>query len=93
MIEFTVSPLSKSMPEMLVNALLTRMLRIKLAGYHRSFDVLSKHCDMADIIIGNREEFDVIEHTTMPGNKDNDHSAKALLEKDAGTIIKAAERL
>lgn len=44
-------------------------------------------CDMADIIIGNREEFDVIEHTTMPGNKDNDRSAKALLEKDAAMVI------
>lgn len=44
-------------------------------------------CSRADMIIGNREEFDVVEHITMPGNKDNDRSAKALLAKGVAMVV------
>lgn len=40
-----------------------------------------------DIVIGNREEFDAVEYLTMPGNTDNERSAKALLEKGAQLVI------
>lgn len=46
-----------------------------------------KICSMTHIIIGNREEFDVVEHNTMPGNKDNALSARAFLEKGAEMVI------
>lgn len=46
-----------------------------------------KICSMTDIIIGNREEFDVVEYTTMPDNRENDRSAKVFLEKGAETVI------
>ncbi|MFU0833663.1 MAG: 5-dehydro-2-deoxygluconokinase [Oscillospiraceae bacterium] len=46
-----------------------------------------KICGMTDIIIGNREEFDVVEHTTMPDNKDNARSAKCFLEKGAKLVV------
>lgn len=44
-------------------------------------------CRQADIIIGNREEFDVVEHTTMLGNKDNARSAAAFLEQGAAMVV------
>lgn len=40
-----------------------------------------------DLVIGNREEFDVIEYLTMPENKDNAISAKALLDRGVKTVI------
>lgn len=46
-----------------------------------------KICSMTDIIIGNREEFDVVEYTTMPDNKDNARSAKVFLEKGAEMVV------
>lgn len=46
-----------------------------------------KICAMSDIIIGNREEFDVVEHTTMPENKDNERSAKTFLDMGAQIVI------
>ncbi|WP_317854255.1 5-dehydro-2-deoxygluconokinase [Chakrabartyella piscis] len=46
-----------------------------------------KICSMTDIIIGNREEFDVVEYTTMPDNKDDAKSAKAFLEMGAELVI------
>lgn len=46
-----------------------------------------KICSMTDIIIGNREEFDVVEYSTMPENKDNARSAKVFLEKGAEIVI------
>ena len=44
-------------------------------------------CSMTDIIIGNREEFNVIEHTTMPGNNENERSAKFFLEKGIDMVV------
>lgn len=46
-----------------------------------------KICSMTDIIIGNREEFDVVEHSTMPDNKDNALSAKTFLDMGAELVI------
>lgn len=46
-----------------------------------------KICNMADIVLGNREEFDVVEHTSMPENKDNAKSAEALLKMGAEIVI------
>lgn len=46
-----------------------------------------KICSMTDIVIGNREEFDVVEYTTMPGNKDSAKSAAALLENGAHMVV------
>lgn len=46
-----------------------------------------KICSMTDIIIGNREEFNVVEYTTMPENKDNARSAKAFLDMGAEIVI------
>ena len=46
-----------------------------------------KICAMTNIIIGNREEFDVVEYSTMPENKDNAKSAKVFLEKGAEIVI------
>lgn len=46
-----------------------------------------KICSMTDIVIGNREEFDVVEHTTMPGNQDNERSAKCFLEKGVEMVV------
>lgn len=46
-----------------------------------------------DIILGNREEFDAVEYTTMPNNRDNIKSAKVFLDKKAQlVIIKDGER-
>ncbi|OOB78887.1 MAG: 5-dehydro-2-deoxygluconokinase [Epulopiscium sp. Nuni2H_MBin003] len=44
-------------------------------------------CKQAQIIIGNREEFDVVEHVTMPDNKDNAVSAKTFLKMGAELVI------
>lgn len=44
-------------------------------------------CGVAHLIIGNREEFNVVEYTTMPDNRDNARSAKALLAAGVGTVI------
>ena len=44
-------------------------------------------CGMTDIVIGNREEFDVVEYATMPGNKDNARSAACFLEKGAELVV------
>lgn len=46
-----------------------------------------KICGMTDLILGNREEFDVVEYTTMPDNKDNDRSASAFLEKGVELVV------
>lgn len=46
-----------------------------------------KICSMCDIVIGNREEFDVVEFTTMKDNKDNSRSAKAFLDMGAELVI------
>lgn len=40
-----------------------------------------------DIVIGNREEFDVIEYLSMPDNTSNQRSAERLLEQGVGTVI------
>lgn len=50
-------------------------------------DCYQKICSMTDIIIGNREEFDVVEHTTMPDNSDNAVSAKTFLDMGAELVI------
>lgn len=50
-------------------------------------DCYQKVCSMADIILGNREEFDVVEHSTMPGNKDNDRSAAYFLQKGCAMVV------
>lgn len=39
------------------------------------------------IIIGNREEFNVVEHLTMQGNRDNARSAAEFLSKNAELVI------
>lgn len=44
-------------------------------------------CSLTDIIIGNREEFDVVEFSTMPDNRDNALSAKIFLEQGAEMVI------
>ena len=41
----------------------------------------------SDIVIGNREEFDAVEYVSMPHNKDNEKSARALLEKGVQIVI------
>lgn len=46
-----------------------------------------KICAMSDIIIGNREEFDVVEFATMPENRDNERSAKVFLDMGAKIVI------
>ena len=40
-----------------------------------------------DIVIGNREEFDAVEFLTMPDNRDNAKSAKALLDQGVQLVI------
>ena len=55
-----------------------------LEGASRCYQTI---CRQADIIIGNREEFDVVEHTTMLGNKDNASSAAAFLEQGAAMVV------
>ncbi|MGM9613012.1 MAG: 5-dehydro-2-deoxygluconokinase [Butyricicoccus sp.] len=40
-----------------------------------------------DIVIGNREEFDAVEYLSMPYNRDNEKSARALLEKGVQLVI------
>lgn len=47
----------------------------------------AKAIAQCDIIIGNREEFDAVEYLRMPGNKDNEKSAKALLGQGASVVI------
>ncbi|OOB79561.1 MAG: hypothetical protein ATN34_01395 [Epulopiscium sp. Nele67-Bin002] len=49
--------------------------------------VYQKICAMAHIVLGNREEFDVVEHTTTPDNKDNAKSAQYLLDKGCELVI------
>lgn len=44
-------------------------------------------CEEIDIIIGNREEFDVVEYATMRGNQDNARSARAFLDKGTELVI------
>lgn len=44
-------------------------------------------CEKCDIIIGNREEFDVLEHATMPENKDGEKSAKQWLDMGSELVI------
>ncbi|MCH1982419.1 5-dehydro-2-deoxygluconokinase [Ruminococcus sp. OA3] len=41
----------------------------------------------ADVVIGNREEFDAVEYLTMPDNKDNEHSARTLIEQGVRLVI------
>lgn len=44
-------------------------------------EVYQQVIDMCDVVIGNREELDAVEYTTMPDNKDSVKSAAALLAK------------
>ena len=57
------------------------------ANLEEASDCYQRICEETHIIIGNREEFDVVEHTTMRGNKDNARSAKAFLDKGARLVI------
>ncbi|MGI6012199.1 MAG: 5-dehydro-2-deoxygluconokinase [Ruminococcus sp.] len=41
----------------------------------------------ADLVIGNREEFDAVEYLSMPDNDDNERSAQALLEQGVKLVI------
>lgn len=55
------------------------------------------YCMMAaekcDVIIGNREEFNGIETLSMPSNRDNKRTARALIEKGVSlVIVKDGER-
>lgn len=50
-------------------------------------DCYQKVCSMTDIILGNREEFDVVEHNIMSENRDNARSAKCFLEKGAKIVV------
>lgn len=43
--------------------------------------------EMCDVVIGNRQEFDVIEALSMPDNTDNTKSAQSLLEKAPSLVI------
>lgn len=43
--------------------------------------------EMADVVIGNREEFDVLEYLSDKGNTDDDKTAKNLLAKAARLVI------
>lgn len=43
--------------------------------------------EQADIVIGNREEFDAVEYLSMPENQDNERSARALLEHGVKLVI------
>lgn len=43
--------------------------------------------EQCDVIIGNREEFNALEYLSMPGNRDNDKSAAALLGAGAELVI------
>ena len=43
--------------------------------------------EQCDIVIGNREEFDAVEYLSMPGNKDNEKSARALLDVGVKLVI------
>lgn len=40
-----------------------------------------------DMVIGNREEFDAVEYLTMPQNRDNAKSARALIEQGVQLVI------
>lgn len=40
-----------------------------------------------DIVIGNREEFNAVEFITMPDNRDNEKSAKAMLNNGVSIVI------
>ncbi len=54
------------------------------------YNKILEHCH---IIIGNREEFNVVEQLTMKGNKDNEKSALWFLDKNAElVVIKDGER-
>lgn len=43
--------------------------------------------EQCDVVIGNREEFDAVEFLSMPDNKDNEKSAKALLQQGVSIVI------
>lgn len=43
--------------------------------------------EMADVVIGNREEFDVLEYLSDKGNTDDDKTAKNLLAKAASLVV------
>ena len=43
--------------------------------------------EQCDIVIGYREEFDAVEYLSMPGNKDNEKSARALLDVGVKLVI------
>ena len=47
----------------------------------------SMAAERCDVIIGNREEFNAIEFTSMPGNLDNKRSAEALLRKGVQLVV------
>lgn len=47
----------------------------------------AKAIAQCDIVIGNREEFDAVEYLSMPNNKDNEKSAKVLLEQGVSLVI------
>lgn len=50
-------------------------------------EIYQEICAMSDIVIGNREEFDVVEYITMPENRDNERSAKAFLDMGVKIVI------
>lgn len=56
-------------------------------GLEEASQYYQKICAMSDIVIGNREEFDVVEYTTMPENRDNERSAKAFLDMGVKIVI------
>lgn len=56
-------------------------------GQEESAQCYMEATSKADIVIGNREEFDAVEYLSMPENKDNERSAKALLEKGVRLVI------
>lgn len=55
--------------------------------------VYQQVCAEMDIIIGNREEFDIVEYTVMPDNNDNSVSAKTFLDMGIEiVVVKDGER-
>ncbi len=48
------------------------------------YTMIAEKCD---VIIGNREEFNVIETISMPNNRDNTRTARTLIEKGVSLVI------
>ncbi|SMP38560.1 5-dehydro-2-deoxygluconokinase [Anoxynatronum buryatiense] len=47
----------------------------------------SMTAELCDVVIGNREEFDVLEFLSMPGNRDNQRTAQDLLSKGVQLVV------